>query len=382
MTGDDPDVHAEARAKYGRVEPEGRDPFANGEQEARPEQRKLTGASIIDYSERKIDLSKNLLGNRWLSRCCGAFIVAPSGHGKSSFVIQTAICWSCGRVAFGIRPAGVLRILIVQSEDDDNDIIEMAQMCDRLGLTSSEMALVRANTHVEWLNDVSGTAFFPVLEDFLDQFPADFVVINPYTAYQGGDIRDDSLNNDFLRGQLNRVMRTYNCGALPIHHTPKTNFQNTDRYSWYDWMYTMAGGASLTNWARGILVICPTEVPGTYKFIASKRFEKIGWQSREYWFAHSVEDEKILWVPASHDQIASASKGKDAGIDALLSLVPILDPVPAAELIVEAKKKFGLGRDKVRDFIKVLEHNGKIFRHLFDRPKTNPEVKYAQTPPV
>jgi hypothetical protein len=28
--------------------------------------------------------------------------------------------------------------------------------------------------------------------------------------------------------------------------------------------------------------------PGTYRFIAAKRFEKIGWKDREYWFAHSV----------------------------------------------------------------------------------------------
>src|SRR5262249_15021574 len=48
--------------------------------------RKLRGASIVDYAERPIDWSKNLLGNRWLSACQGAFFVAPSGHGKSVWV--------------------------------------------------------------------------------------------------------------------------------------------------------------------------------------------------------------------------------------------------------------------------------------------------------
>jgi AAA domain len=217
------------------------------EEPPREPQRKLRGASILDYAERPIDYSKNLLGNRWLSRCCGAFVVAPSGHGKSTWVIQATIECSCGRVSFGIKPVGALRILIIQSEDDDNDIIEMSQMCDRLKLTSAEKTLVRANTHVEWINDVAGEAFFPVLEDCLRQFPADLVVINPYTAYQGGDIRDDKTNNWFLREELNRVMQEHSCAALPIHHTQKTIFQDVDQYSWFDWMYTMAGGAALTK---------------------------------------------------------------------------------------------------------------------------------------
>src|SRR4029077_5259246 len=256
------------------------DPFANGQQEPSEQRAKriLTGKSIIDFAERKIDESKNLLGNRWLSRLCGGFIVAPSGHGKSSLVIQTAICWSCGRVAFGIRPTGPLRILIIQSEDDDNDVTEMAWMYDRLNLSATEKDLVRKNTHVEWVNDVTGTPFFFALDDFLSQFPADLVFINPYTAFQGGNIQDDELNNKFLRVELSRILSTHKCGAIPVHHTPKTNFQNTDKFSWFDWMYSMAGGSTLTNWARSILVIAPTDQPGTYRFIAAKRFDKIGWK--------------------------------------------------------------------------------------------------------
>jgi hypothetical protein len=341
--------------------------------------RKLTGKSIIEFAERKIDESKNLLGNRWLSRLCGGFIVAPSGHGKSSLVIQTAICWSCGRVAFGIKPAGPLRILIIQSEDDDNDVTEMAWMYDRLELSAAEKNLVRKNTHVEWVNDVTGPAFFSALDDFLSQFPADLVFINPYTAFQGGNIQDDELNNKFLRVDLSRILSTHKCGAIPVHHTPKTNFQNTDKFSWFDWMYSMAGGSTLTNWARSILVIAPTDQPGTYRFIAAKRFDKIGWKDREYWFAHSVQDGKILWVPASQDQIACGRTGRNSTPDDLLTLVPMLEPVPIARLIVDGKQKLGLGEKRVRNFLKVLLADGKVFEHSFPRPKTNSENRYART---
>jgi AAA domain-containing protein len=340
--------------------------------------RKLIGKSIIDFAEQKIDYSQNLLGERWLSRRTGGFIVAPSGHGKSSLVIQTTICWSCHRTAFGIKPHVPLRILIVQAEDDDNDVTEMSMMRDRMALTKEETQLVRQNTHVEWVNDVTGTAFFVALNDFLTQFPADLVFINPYTAYQGGDLRDDELNNKFLRVDLTRVMNAHKCGVIPVHHTPKTSFQNTDQFSWFDWMYSMAGGASLTNWARSILVIAPSDTPGTYRFIAAKRFEKIGWLDREYWYAHSIEDGKILWVPASQEQIACGRKGKNAKPLDMLTLIPILDPMPLPVLIVEAKQKLNIGEKKVRNYLQVLLESKKVYEHLFPRPRTGPEKRYAQ----
>jgi hypothetical protein len=347
------------------------------------EPRKLRGASILQFSKRAIDSSKTLLGNRWLSRCCGGFIVAPSGHGKSTLVIQVAILWSCGRVAFGIKPARPLRILIIQAEDDDNDVIEMAQMCDRLNLTEEERTLLNLNTHVEWVNDVAGAKLFPVLNDFLDQFPADLLIINPYTAYQGGDIKDDELNNDFLRVHLSAVMNKYDCGALGIHHSPKTQFQKTEDFSWFDWMYSMSGGAALTNWARAVLVIAPTDVAGTYRFIAAKRFEKIGWQEREFWFAHSVDDGKMLWLPATEDQIASAktTARRDKPED-ILELIPPIDPLLQEKLWILAKKNLHVGKNTARDLVNILIHEEKIFEHKIRREGAKSAVGYAKQPPV
>jgi hypothetical protein len=52
--------------------------------------RQLRGGSILDYASQKIDPKATLLGNRWLCRGGGAFVVAQSGMGKSSFSIQAA----------------------------------------------------------------------------------------------------------------------------------------------------------------------------------------------------------------------------------------------------------------------------------------------------
>jgi hypothetical protein len=350
----------------------------NNARDYKKARRAMRGASIVTYAERKIDNSKSLLGNRWLSIEQGAFIIAPSGHGKSTWVIQAAACWSCGLPAFGIFPGRPLRILIIQSEDDDNDIIEMAWLIDRLNLTPVQRELVRQNTHIEWVNDVIGQQFFNAADDLLDAFPADILIINPYSAYQGGDIKDDRINNDFLRIYLSALMAKYKCATLPIHHTTKTNYQKTKDFNWYDWMYAMAGSAALTNWARGVLIMVPSIVPGVYRFIAAKRFEKIGWPDREYWFSHSVENDKFLWIPATQDQINSAQGGggpQDYYLSGALKFIGPTEVITKSEFV---KKLFTPGKNgksfcserKAWDIVKELLKHGELIEDKTVKPHT------------
>jgi len=351
--------------------------YEEAKAQARPK-RLLCGASIVDYAEREIDWSLNLLGNRWLSRLSGAFLVAPSGHGKSTLITQMAACWSCGKACCGIKPAHPLRVFIAQAEDDENDTIEMAQMLNRLELNSHEIDLVHKNTHIEWLNNCTGDKFFAAIHDVLPSWPLDLFLINPYTAFQTQDIQDNAANANFLRSQLSSVLSLYNCGALIVHHTGKTQYQKKRDFSWFDWMYDMSGGAILTNWARAVLIIAPTSLPGTYKFIAAKRFEKIGWQQREYWFSHSVQNDFMLWVPANNDQISNAKNKEDTSPDDLLSLIPPLDHITQAKLIVAAKKKLGIGEKKTFLFTNVLLNDDKILKIELPRPNSRPEIGYRQ----
>ncbi len=79
----------------------------------------LSGRNIVDFLDLPIDPKTNFLGNRFLTIGSGMFLIAPSGHGKSSFSIQLLISFAIGRAAFGIKPPRPLRILLIQSEDDD-----------------------------------------------------------------------------------------------------------------------------------------------------------------------------------------------------------------------------------------------------------------------
>lgn len=342
--------------------------------------RSLTGGSLVHYANGEIDFSVNLLGNRWLSRKTGAFIVAPSGHGKSTLVAQMAACWGCGRACCSIKPPKPLRVFIAQAEDDDNDLIEMAQMMNRMNLSAKELELIDRNTHAEWMNDCAGKVFFESMDELLTDWPADLLVINPYTAFQTEDIQDNAANADFLRVKLSRLLAKHNIGCIIVHHTGKTQFQKKNDFAWFDWMYDMAGGAVLTNWARAVLIIAPSSNPGTYKFIAAKRFEKIGWQEREYWFAHSTENDRMLWVPADSDQIACGKTAGSASHEDLLPFIPLLDPASEDKIHVDQKPKLHLGEKRVHSFLKLLLETGKIFIHSFPRKGTRPEIRYAKTP--
>jgi hypothetical protein len=348
------------------------------------QQRMLKGASLFNYSQRQINHKDTLLGNRYLCRGGGLFIVAPSGHGKSVLASQAAIELACGLSTFYIKtPNGPLKSLIVQSEDDDGDLIEMSQIISHLDLSADQKTMVDQNTHVEFVNDVTGTEFLNMCDGFLNQWRADLLWINPYTAYLGADIKEDAANTRFLRNGLNPILTAHKCGAVLIHHTPKTNFRDTATWKPSDWMYSGAGAAVLTNWARAYLVIDPCDTPGVYKFIAAKRGRRIGWGDRfpiyEQLWAHSRKDDQLLWVPADQDQIASAKPASKKSADDLLTLIPLVDPITQVSLFTAGKDKFDFGVNKMRDFVKLLIEQEKIAESPIRRNGSKSAVGYVRT---
>jgi len=346
-----------------------------------PNCRKLSGCSILQYSQRTVNDRNTLLGDRWLCRGGFAFLIGPSGVGKSSLSLQLAIEAAICKTTFGIPVPRALRILIIQSEDDDDDVTEMSQMIEKMNLSDAQRKLVDRNTHIECVYDVVGDSFFPVFEGFLSERTFDLVILNPYSAYSGGDIKDDAHQSWILRQRFNPLLTRFNLAVLGIHHTPKTNFRNTEKWKSVDWFYSSAGAAVLTNSPRANLIIEPTEVDGIYRFIAGKRWQRIGWGVKERYFAHS-SDGSLLWLPATLDQQKAAEQCKVKVViepDALLEVVPVIDPITLGHIAYLAIGKFDLGEKKVDTFIKILVSEGKVFRHEFSRPKKKAEIKYAKT---
>ena len=346
----------------------------------------LQGNNPLVFCNSPIDNSAVLAGNRWFSRQTANMIVAPTGVGKSMAVIQLLILWAAGLPAFSIAPKGPLKILMVQAEDDPNDLAEMCQCIKRLALSENQKELIAANSHIEWVNDCAGDAFFRRLREILYALrnrakSPDVLILNPLSAYLDKDPRDPLASMQFFRRNLVALMHEFNFGSLIVHHTPKTQFMATENFKDHDWAYAAAGSADINNFLRGDLVIWPTNDPHVFAFKATKRGERIGWfNTRELFFAHSTDSNGIpLWIPASDDQILLAKSDQkhlkqvqsdQIRIEHLLKLVPLIDPIPRGAL----KAKLNIGNDKFKSLIDSLLYDGKIFLHTIQNPHGGPKI--------
>jgi len=333
----------------------------------------LSNRSLGDFIDIAIDPASNLLGNRWLTREGSLFVVAPSGHGKSSFCIQCMANWAIGRVAFGFKPSRPLKILMVESEDDDADNKGFVQLLRTMNLTQADLDLLAENTRLEFRRDLAGERFFAAIDQFLDQFPADILIINPLTGFCTVDLRDEIGMENFLHNRLSPIMAAHKCAPMIVAHMPKSQVSQITDKQWYEWMYILSGCVTLTNWARAILVFIPSKLRGTYRFITAKRPTQSGWLQPEYYFAHSRENldingqdfEIIQWIPANEGQISQAKpepKAKKIKISSALihdKMSPITD-YSRESFRAWCKETFNLGTNSSDDFRALMIQNGLI----------------------
>jgi hypothetical protein len=337
-----------------------------------PNPRFKAGHSLAWYANRAIDETQTLLGNRYLCRSGGMFVVAPSGMGKSTVSLQMAVLWCCGLPAIGIKPRGKLRILIVQSEDDEGDCIEMSRVMNHLELEKQEKDSVDQNTKLVRCNDLVSSRFIEALRVELQQAkddgkPFDLVIINPYGVFLGDDVKNTKATTTFLNEWLNPVLSEFGIGAVIIHHTPKTNFQSTDNYKIWDWMYWGAGCASISNWARAILAIKPEgDDMSLFRFIAAKRGKRIGeeWaDSFEKYFSWSTLPGVLRWETASAKQIATATAHKGArhaDLDTALGQVPAVDPERKTTVLSKIREACRVGEKLAEDALNQLIDSEKV----------------------
>jgi hypothetical protein len=368
------DPWTEFRDQFSREEPTEKQGYRDAGDDWQEPKFVLSNRTLGDFIDIAIDPESNLLGNRWLTREGSLFVVAPSGHGKSSFCIQCMINWSIGRVAFGFKPPRPLKILMLESEDDDADNKAFVQVLRTMNLTQAEMDLLAQNTRLEFRRDLCNNRFFAAIDQFLDQFAADILIINPLTGFCSVELKDEVGMDDFLRNRLNTVMVKHNCAPMIVAHMPKGQVAQIGNKEWYEWMYVLSGCASLTNWARAILVFVPCpKIRGTYRFITAKRPTQSGWLDPEYFFAHSKEKvdingedfEIIQWLPASAAQISEAKpEPKQKKIRVTTELIyekmSLITDYTRESFRAWCKDSFQIGRDLSDDYRAAMIQNGLI----------------------
>ena len=353
--------------------------------------------SLMDVDAGTPDPRATVLGDRFL--CIGGtmLFVGPSGIGKSSASVQQDILWSVGLPAFGIRPNRPLKILTIQAENDAEDLAEMRDgVLKGLRLTPSQIEQSRANLFYETECGLTGEKFLAHVARRMAREQFDILRIDPLLAYLGADVNDAEATAAFLRAGLNPLLVKYKCACIINHHTPKVVNRDTANWRGSDWMYSGAGSADITNWARAIMVIDPTHVGHIFQFIAAKRGGRTGWVNehgeKEFKrpFCHATDgiywreatDEDALQLEGELENRKGGPKRTPKTADDVLRILP---PTGALGInsIIEVARNAGMGEKMTRGFLASLVHTARVFqwRPIKDptRPKSQ-EWRYGRTP--
>lgn len=262
-------------------EPAPEESFSFGDPTPAPTSTHLPARSLADFLLPASDDPATLIGDRYLSRGDGCILVGSSGMGKSSLSVQTAICWALGRpMGNGLRPSRPLRSLIMQSEDSDGDIAEMRLgMYHAMALGATEQATIASSVRIVTDRIHRGLSFYAELKHHVETFQPDIVWINPLLAFIDGDVNDAEAAGRFLREQLNSLNEPARFAYIVIHHTAKPPKERTER-RWSEVMYDMAGSADLTNWARAIISLRPSDHEGRFNLVFAKRGLRAGYTEK------------------------------------------------------------------------------------------------------
>ena len=332
----------------------------------------------------------------WLRKGGGAFIVAPSGVGKSVFTVQAAICWSLGKAAFGVEPVRPLKIAVIQAEDDREEVGYFRNcvtrgLVDEFGFSEADIRFALgwddpATARVFFHKAVGkcGQAFVEEVGALLDERPdIDLVIVNPFQSYFGGDVNKNNELSAFFRMWLDPEIKDPGDGGndraavMFMHHTNKPP-NVKEREGWGVDMfaaYIGAGGAEIVNWARAILSLMPAKIPGMFRLCAGKRGQRLGWEDvsgktsyckvlkhaengNVYWREGTPEDERELGIATDRADKEDRADVKQGFVEMLHAVLwdPGKGPYHYAKALAVPKEGGGLGcsEDTARNYLRLI----------------------------
>lgn len=257
---------------------------------------------------------------RYLCKGHSAWLIGPSGVGKSSLLFQMGTCFATGKDFHGIAPAfgKALRILIVQAENDSGDMAEMAKgIHDGLAMAMDENLEVSARENIKVVSVTGkiGLQFCAWLRQEVESFRADIVLVDPLLSFAGIDVSRQDQVSQFCRVWLDPVLRDTGVVMIAAHHTgkpPRVEGKGKPQaQSLTDLAYAGIGSSELVNWARAVMLL-QTAGDNTYRLVLAKRGKRAGathpnqeW-TQTLWLKHATG--KIFWEQI--DPPAEPEKGK------------------------------------------------------------------------
>lgn len=322
-----------------------------------------------DHLLQSVDYSDNLLGNRLLERGQGILLYGPAGCGKSVAALQAACEWAAGLDGFHIAVPRPLRILILQTEDSENDTREnLNGILDSHLFTSDLKALMMSNLVI--IPPVPGGSprdLAILMRAAIEAHKPDIINVNPLLAFCTGDPSKEL--GGLLYQVIDPIIKQTRVGFLGVHHTTKTNTRDTSGYGAHDWQYLAAGDARVANWPRAMIQIEPMSSSGAvYRFRASKRGMRTGWTwdqkpTTERYFKHA-ENGVVRWADAMPEEVKVAANSESSR--KILSLLPSpMDDGVIREIVIERGRQAipPISKGKVESWLKIGTDMGFVERY-------------------
>jgi RecA-family ATPase len=217
---------------------------------------------------------------RYLCKGKSAWLLGPSGVGKSSLVAEFAIGWGLGLPVFGIQPRGKLKSIIVQAENDDHDLAEMVQgVASAHGLTlgTEAFSIIDGNVMFKTESTSLREVFVERIHRLVDRERPDLLWVDPLLSFAGIDVSKQDQCSEFLRTMLNPMLEATGVVMVGVHHTGKPKAQkDTKHWTAIDYAYSGLGSSELVNWARAVMVVKPAGDEGQFELKLAKRGSRAG----------------------------------------------------------------------------------------------------------
>jgi hypothetical protein len=336
---------------------------------------------------------------RYLCRGYGAWLIGPSGVGKSSFIHQCGFSWALKRPFMGITPVRALRVLIIQAENDEGDAAEMTQGILRsLGITEmdNELEVLDQNVKVVSERRTVGQSFCTWLEKQINRHLADIVFVDPFLSFAGFDVSRLDQCSKFLRQQLNPVLVSTGAILFASHHTGKPKFEKGVRNpTAIEYAYAGIGSSELVNWARAVMVLLQLGDGQHYELKLAKRGPRAGATHPSGEFTSSVflrhAKDRIFWEqveapeePAEEEvkerkQGGKPNRGQEiasSNLHGFLSACTVdgegLNAIAKRLEVWLASQKQDASRNTCKRIIPLLIQNGKLIK--------TPDLVYIKGP--
>lgn len=263
---------------------------------------------------------------RYLCRGYGAWFIGQSGLGKSSLAMQQAMLWCLGRPFFGTAPAKPdLRILFIQSENDEGDMAEPVQgILDSIVTTPDEVDRLNERMLIKRCRGLTGKDFFDWLGEQMQNHKADLSYVDPLLRFAGIEVSRTEQCTQMLNEWIDPVLAKTGSILTGIHHTGKPKQDRpTKGMTIYDHMYAGIGSSELVNWARAVSVIMPIS-DGLFELKLAKRGKRAwathpnGEPTTSIYLRHHPQ--RIFWEqsdPPEIHQAPSRPGGRPSQVDTI-----------------------------------------------------------------